>query len=248
MEIMKPPSASLLPLTPREQLRAGRMPHRLVQLFVGLTLYGVSMAMMIRGQLGLDPWDVFHYGVAAQLPLSFGAVVIVVGVLVLLLWIPLRQWPGLGTIANAVVIGIVTDIALALLAPPDALWARGSLMFGGIVLNGIAGAMYIGSQLGPGPRDGLMTGLVRRTGWSVRRVRTAIELAVLGIGWLLGGVVGLGTVLYALLIGPIVQAFLPPLTVRLVPPEGSVAAAEQRLTARRREEGVRSRREARRRG
>jgi uncharacterized membrane protein YczE len=234
MKAMKTSRAPLLPLTPREQLRAGRLPRRLTQLFVGLTLYGVSMAMMIRGQLGLDPWDVFHYGVAAQLPLSFGAVVIAVGVAVLLLWIPLRQWPGLGTVANAIVIGVVTDLALALLEPPDALWARATLMLGGIVLNGIAGAMYIGSQLGPGPRDGLMTGLVRRTGWSVRRVRTSLEVAVLAIGWLLGGVVGLGTVLYALLIGPIMQVFLPPMTVCLQPPAGSVAAAEQRIEARQR--------------
>lgn len=231
-------SAPLLPLTPREQLRAGRMPRRLAQLFAGLILYGVSMAMMIRGQLGLDPWDVFHYGVAEHLPVSFGVVVIGVGVLVLVLWIPLRQWPGLGTVANAVVIGVVTDLALALLSAPDALWARAALMLGGIVLNGIASAMYIGSQLGPGPRDGLMTGLVRRTGLSVRLVRTFLEVSVLTVGWVLGGVVGVGTVLYALLIGPIVQVFLPRLTVRLTPPAGSVAAALDRSARRRERSGA----------
>ena len=199
----------LTPMTPLQQLRAGRTTRRLTQLLVGLTLYGVSMAMMIRSELGLDPWDVFHYGVAEHLPLSFGTVVIVVGALVLLLWIPLRQWPGLGTIANVVVIGLVSDAALALLEAPDAMVARVALLVAGVVLNGIAGALYIGSQFGPGPRDGLMTGLVRRTGGSIRVVRTSIELTVLVVGWLLGGVVGLGTVLYAVAIGPVVQAFLP---------------------------------------
>ncbi|MGH3385295.1 MAG: YczE/YyaS/YitT family protein [Nocardioidaceae bacterium] len=206
-------STQLAALTPLEQLRAGRMPRRLTQLMVGLSLYAVSMAMMIRSQLGLDPWDVFHYGVAEHVPLSFGMVVIVVGVVVLLLWVPLRQWPGLGTIANAVVIGVVTDLTLAVLETPQSLWARAALLVGGVVANGLAGAMYIGSQLGPGPRDGLMTGLVRRTGWSIRLVRTSIEVTVLAVGWLMGGVVGIGTVLYALGIGPLVQVFLPRLVV-----------------------------------
>ena len=216
--VTPPGRPELLPLSPREQLRAGRLPRRLVQLYVGLTLYGVSMAMMVRSELGLDPWDVFHDGLTRRTPLSFGTVVVVVGVVVLLLWIPLRQWPGLGTVSNAVVIGVVTDVGLALLATPSALGARGALLVGGIVLNGLAGALYIGSQLGPGPRDGLMTGLVRRTGGSVRLIRTGIELTVLAVGWLLGGVVGLGTVLYAVSIGPLVQFFLPRLTVRLQPP------------------------------
>lgn len=206
-------STQLAALTPLEQLRAGRMPRRLTQLMVGLSLYAVSMAMMIRSQLGLDPWDVFHYGVAEHVPLSFGIVVIVVGVVVLLLWVPLRQWPGLGTIANAIVIGVVTDLTLAVLETPESLWARAALLVGGVVVNGLAGAMYIGSQLGPGPRDGLMTGLVRRTGWSIRLVRTSIEVTVLAVGWLMGGVVGIGTVLYALGIGPLVQVFLPRLVV-----------------------------------
>jgi uncharacterized membrane protein YczE len=191
------------------------MPRRLLQLAVGLTLYGVSMALMVRGTLGLDPWDVFHLGVARHLPLSFGGVVIATGVVVLLLWVPLRQLPGLGTIANAVLIGLVTDVALALLAAPEQLALRGALRVGGVLLNAVATALYLGSQLGPGPRDGLMTGLVRRTGWSVRVVRTSIELSVVAVGWLLGGVVGVGTVFYALSIGPLVQLLLPRFIVEL---------------------------------
>jgi uncharacterized membrane protein YczE len=175
------------------------------------------MALMVRGTLGLDPWDVFHLGVARHLPLSFGGVVIATGVVVLLLWVPLRQLPGLGTIANAVLIGLVTDVALALLAAPEQLALRGALLVGGVLLNAVATALYIGSQLGPGPRDGLMTGLVRRTGWSVRVVRTSIELSVVAVGWLLGGVVGVGTVVYALSIGPLVQLLLPRFIVELPP-------------------------------
>jgi uncharacterized membrane protein YczE len=205
-------------MTPLQQLRAGRTTRRLVQLAVGLTLYGVSMGMMVRSGLGLDPWDVFHYGIAQHLPVSFGTVTIIVGAAVLLLWIPLRQWPGLGTVANVVVIGLATDATLALLGAPDLMAARVALLLGGIVLNGLAGALYIGSQFGPGPRDGLMTGLVRRTGGSFRLVRTSIELTVLVVGWLMGGVVGLGTVLYAVLIGPVVQVFLPIFTVPLALP------------------------------
>lgn len=213
-------------LTPLQQLRAGRLGRRLPQLFVGLLLYGVSMAMLVRSTLGLDPWDVFHYGVAEKLPLSFGMVVIVVGVLVLLLWIPLRQMPGLGTIANAIVIGLATDAALALIPEPGELAPRLVLLLSGVVLNGLAGALYIGAQLGPGPRDGLMTGLVRRTGLSVRLVRTTLELTVLGIGFALGGTVGLGTVVYALSIGPLVQLMLPHLIVHLTPPPTSAAQLE----------------------
>ncbi len=205
----------LLQIGPVEQLRAGRLPLRLVQLFVGLSLFGVSMAMMIRGVLGLNPWDVFHFGVALHVPWSFGMVVIASSFVVLLLWIPLRQMPGLGTIANSVWIGAATDVTLAVLVEPHGLPARMGLMLGGIVLNGLASALYIGSQLGPGPRDGLMTGLHRRTGTSLRIVRTGIEIGVLVIGWLLGGTVGVGTVIYALAIGPLVQFFLPLCTVRL---------------------------------
>ena len=202
-------------LSPLAQLRAGRLTRRLTQLAVGLVLYGVSMAMMVRGGLGLDPWDVFHYGVASGIPLTFGGVVIVTGVAVLLLWIPLRQMPGLGTVANAVLIGLATDAALAVLVTPEAFAGRLGLLLGGVALNGLATALYIGSQFGPGPRDGLMTGLVRRTGLSVRLVRTSIEVSVVAVGWLLGGVVGAGTVLYALAIGPLVQLLLPRFIVDL---------------------------------
>ncbi|MGH3364378.1 MAG: YczE/YyaS/YitT family protein [Nocardioidaceae bacterium] len=213
------PAAQLANLSPAEQLRAGRLGRRLPQLMAGLVLYGVSMAMMVRSGLGLDPWDVLHYGVATWLPLTFGGVVIATGVAVLLLWIPLRQMPGLGTVANAVVIGLATDAALALLVTSEGMAARTAMLAGGIVLNGLATALYIGAQLGPGPRDGLMTGLVRRTGWSVRVVRTSIELSVVVTGWLLGGVVGVGTIAYALAIGPLVQMMLPHLVVELPDPD-----------------------------
>ncbi len=202
-------------LTPWQQLRAPRMGRRTAQLALGLWLYGASMAMMVESHLGLDPWDVLHDGISKRLPLSFGTVVIVTGALVLLLWVPLRQLPGLGTVANVVVIGLATDATLAALHEPAGLAARGALLAAGIVLNGVAGGLYIGAQLGPGPRDGLMTGLVRRTGWSVRTVRTSIEVGVLAFGFLLGGTVGIGTVAYALMIGPLVQLFLPRFVVPL---------------------------------
>lgn len=191
--------------------------RRLPQLLAGLALYGVSMAMQIRSGLGLNPWDVLHEGLARQTPLSFGTITAITGAIVLLLWIPLRQRPGVGTVANVVVIAAVVDVALALLGRPDAPAARIALLVGGIVLNGVATAAYVGARLGPGPRDGLMTGLSARTGRSVRLVRTSIEVAVLATGWLLGGTVGVGTVLYALAIGPLTQAFLPFFAVRTRP-------------------------------
>lgn len=191
-----------------------RLPRRLGQLYLGLVLYGVSMAMMIESRLGLNPWDVLHQGLAGQTGLSFGTVTVITGAVVLLLWIPLRQRPGLGTVSNVLVIGVAVDVSLALLPGPSALAARVPLLIGGIVLNGLATGLYVGSRLGPGPRDGLMTGWVaRHPTHSVRLVRTVIEVAVLGVGWLLGGTVGLGTVLYAVAIGPLVQLFLPLCTV-----------------------------------
>lgn len=211
-------STVLADLGPVAQVRAGQLPRRLSQLLAGLALYGVSMAMMIRSALGLDPWDVFHYGVASHLPLSFGTVVTLVGFVVLLAWIPLRQAPGLGTIANVLVIGVTSDVTLSMLHRPSEVWLRAVLLTLGIVLNGLAGAMYIGAQLGPGPRDGLMTGISRRSGLSIRLVRTVQEILVVGVGFALGGTVGLGTVFYALSIGPLVQRFLPLLVVRLDPP------------------------------
>jgi uncharacterized membrane protein YczE len=211
-------STLLADLGPAAQLRAGQLPRRLSQLLAGLALYGISMAMMIRSALGLDPWDVFHYGVTGHLPLSFGAVVTLVGFVVLLAWIPLRQAPGFGTVANVLVIGVVSDATLSVLPRPSELWLRVVLLALGVVLNGLAGAMYIGAQLGPGPRDGLMTGISRRSGLSIRLVRTVQEVVVVGVGFALGGTVGLGTVFYALSIGPLVQRFLPLLVVRLEPP------------------------------
>ncbi|MBM7416613.1 MULTISPECIES: YitT family protein [Nocardiaceae] len=174
----------------------------------GLTLYGTSMAMMITGGLGLNPWDVFHQGLAARLPISFGAITAVTGVMVLLLWIPLRQRPGTGTVANIVIIAVSVDLVSGWLPDVSSIPSRTAMLTGGVVLNGLATAAYISAGLGAGPRDGLMTGLVARTGLSVRLVRTVIELAVLGTGWLLGGTAGVGTVLYALAIGPLVHFFL----------------------------------------
>jgi len=198
--------------------------RRLPQLFGGLVLYGTSMAMQLRATLGLDPWDVFHQGVARHLPVTFGTVVAITGVAVLLLWIPLRQRPGIGTVANVIVIAVSVDVALALIAEPTGLPARICMLVAGIVLNGVASAAYIGARLGPGPRDGLMTGLAARTGWSIRLVRTGIELTVLATGWLLGGTVGVGTVIYALAIGPLTQAFLPWFAVS---PRGSRASTDE---------------------
>ncbi|MBD2758715.1 hypothetical protein IEE94_04210 [Yimella sp. cx-573] len=223
------PRRELANLSPIEQLRAGRMPRRLVQLFIGLSLYGLAMAMMVRAGIGLDPWDVFHYGVFLHTGWTLGVTVIVVSIPVLLLWAPLRQWPGLGTIANTVWIGVATDISLALVPTPHGLFNQTSMFIAGLVINALGGALYIGSQLGPGPRDGLMTGLHRRTGVSLRLVRTGIELTVLAIGWLLGGIVGVGTLLYALLIGPLVQAFLPRCIVEL---PGHTTPSEEELAER----------------
>jgi len=209
------PAPALVDLGPLAQLRAGRLPRRLVQLAVGLWLYGVSLAMMVRGGLGLAPWDVLHSGLIRYVPLSLGQAVILTSFLVLVAWVPLREQPGLGTLANAVLVGIATDATLAVLAHPDALVADLALMAGGVVLCGAATAMYIGAQLGRGPRDGLMTGLHRRTGLSLRLVRTGLEVGVVVLGLLLGGVLGVGTVVFALAIGPLAQALLPVFLVRL---------------------------------
>ena len=215
MSILASPRPGLTDLGPVAQLRAGRLGRRLPQLYVGLVLYGVSLAMMVRADLGLAPWDVLHSGLAQLVPLTIGQVIVVMSFVVLLLWIPLREVPGLGTISNALVIGVALDAALALLDAPGALWLRTALLAGGVLLNGLATALYIGSQFGRGPRDGLMTGLHRRTGRSLRLVRTGLEVAVVLLGLLLGGVAGLGTVVYALAIGPLTQALLPLCTVPL---------------------------------
>ncbi|MEV4989525.1 YczE/YyaS/YitT family protein [Pseudarthrobacter sp. LMD1-1-1.1] len=185
------------------------MTRRLVQLFTGLAMYGISLAMFIRAGLGLDPWDVFHQGLANRSGLSIGVVVIAASFLVLLLWIPLRQMPGFGTLCNAILVGVFADIGLAVIPPVTPLAAQIGLLAGAVLVNAVASALYIGAGFGPGARDGLMTGLARRTGWTVRFSRTLIEVTVLAAGWLLGGSVGVGTVVYALAIGPLVHILLP---------------------------------------
>ncbi len=185
------------------------MLRRLLQLYVGLSLYGLSTAMFIRSDLGADPWNVFHLGVAKLLAMDIGTVIILTGALVLLLWIPLRLRPGLGTISNVIAIGLAADVALTFIPAIDSLVARSLLLVSAVIVNALATGMYIGAGFGAGPRDGLMTGINARTGWSVRSVRTAIEVSVLLFGWVLGGTFGVGTVLYALSIGPLIQICLP---------------------------------------
>ncbi|GAA1361925.1 membrane protein [Streptomyces beijiangensis] len=198
--------------------------RRLVQLYVGLALYGASSALLVRGGLGLEPWGVLHQGLAERTGLTMGEIAIIVGAAVLLLWIPLRQRPGLGTVSNVFVIGIAIDSTLALLPEVHGLFGRIALTVTGIVLNGVATGLYIAARFGPGPRDGLMTALNRITGRSVRQVRTALEVAVVATGFLLGGTVGVGTVAYALAIGPLAQFFLRVLAVP-APGEGSTVVA-----------------------
>ncbi len=199
-------------------LRHARTARRLGQLYGGLLLYGLSMGLLVRGGLGVMPWDVLHQGLARQLTWSLGTVTVVVGTVVLLAWIPLRQRPGLGTVSNVIVVGLAVDGALAVLPTPSGLPLRAGFAVAGVLLNGVATAAYIGVHFGPGPRDGLMTGLVQRTGGSVRLVRCAIEIGVVACGWLLGGTVGASTILYALAIGPLVHLFLPRLSVVLPAP------------------------------
>lgn len=182
--------------------------RRFIQLQLGLLLYGASLALMVRADLGLNPWSVLHQGLSQLTGLSLGMIVNLVGALVLLIWIPLRQKPGVGTLCNVLVIGTAADVALLALPPIEGLALRIVFLTAAIVLNGAATAAYIGAGLGPGPRDGLTTGLVRISGWRIGWARTAIEVAVLAIGWMLGGVAGVGTVLYALANGPLVQWFM----------------------------------------
>lgn len=185
-----------------------RLLRRIVQLYVGLVLYGISLALLVRADLGLDPWDVLHQGVSEHTGLAIGTVTIIAGAIVLVLWIPLRERPGLGTVSNVIVVGLVMNVALELIARTGHLAVRIPELLGGVLLCGLATGLYVGAALGPGPRDGLMTGLVRRTGRSVRVVRTGIEVTVLVTGWLLGGSVGIGTIVFALAIGPVAQYFL----------------------------------------
>lgn len=207
--------SSLENLSLRAQLRLDRLPLRGAALMAGLTGYGVSLALLIRSTLGADPWDVLHVALADRLGVSVGTVIIAVSFLVLLAWIPLRQHPGIGTLANALWVGVAADITLRLVPEAAGLGAAVAMMLGAIVLNGVSDAVYIGAQLGPGPRDGLMTGLHLRYGMPIGPVRFGIEAAVLLVGWLLGGPVGIGTFLYALAIGPIVHLVLPRVTLRV---------------------------------
>lgn len=204
-------SINLVQLGPIAQLKAGKLPRRIIQLFVGLTLFGISVALMIIGNLGVAPWDALHVGLTMHLPISFGWVFILTSFFVLLIWIPMREIPGIGTIANAIVIGVVADITLQLVGTPDTILQRLIFTLGGILLCGLGSAIYIGAQLGRGPRDGLMTGLNRVTGLPLWFVRTALELTVLITGLILGGMglLGIGTILFALFIGPLTQLMLP---------------------------------------
>jgi uncharacterized membrane protein YczE len=197
----------MLPLPPRAELW-----RRLPRLFAGLVLFGVAIGCLVRADLGLPPWDVLHQGVSEHTGLAMGTASIFVGVAVLLLWLPLRERVGLGTVANALIVGLVIDVTMAVLDTPASMAARVGLLVVGIALFGPGSGLYIGAGLGPGPRDGLMTALARR-GRSVRTVRTAIELAVLVIGFVLGGSVGIGTVVFAVTVGPNVHLFLDRMTI-----------------------------------
>jgi uncharacterized membrane protein YczE len=198
--------------------------RRLAQLYGGLTLYGASGSLILLAGLGNDPWDVFHQGLSRHSGIGTGTWVCIVGALVLLLWIPLRQRPGLGTVSNVIVIGLVMDAMLAWFDQPASPFARVALLVSGVVLNGVATGMYIGANFGPGPRDGLMTGLAAR-GHSIRVVRTGLELTVLLCGFLLGGTVGIGTVAYAVSIGPLAHIFVPFFTVPQVSANAPAHAA-----------------------
>ena len=213
-----PAAPVLADLGPIAQLRAGRLGRRLPQLVIGLWLYGVSLALMFRGDLGLAPWDVLHSGFIQHVPITLGQAVVLMSFVVLLAWIPLREVPGVGTVGNAVLVGISVDVTLGMVGPVDGLVGRGLLMIAGVVLCALATAVYIGAQLGRGPRDGLMTGLHRRTGLSIRLVRTALEVTVVVVGLVLGGAIGLGTVVFALAIGPLTQLMLPWFLVDLAAP------------------------------
>jgi uncharacterized membrane protein YczE len=196
-----------------EPVPADRRARRLAQLVVGLVGYGVTASMLVLAGLGLDPWDVFHQGLSRTFGLGIGTWAVIASVLVLVCgWIPLRQRPGLGTVMNAVMVGLVMDVILATVHPPHALWARIALLVGGVIGNGLATGFYIGAGLGPGPRDGLSTGIAGR-GYSMRVVRTTIEGSVLVTGFLLGGTVGVGTILYATAIGPITHLTIPALAI-----------------------------------
>ncbi|MET4780312.1 hypothetical protein [Glaciihabitans sp. UYNi722] len=207
------------------------MTRRIAQLLVGLFLYGIAIAMMVQAQVGVSPWDVLSQGVARLTGIQFGWVTNIIGLAVLLLWIPLRQRPGVGTLLNVLLVGPSAQLGLTILPQPDQLWARILLFAGGLALLAIATGLYIGARFGPGPRDGLMTGIHRRWGWRIWIVRTSIEVVVLGIGWLLGGNVGFGTLAFALLVGPMVNLTMPFLRVPELPPRNRVVEGDAETSA-----------------
>ncbi|MGW5664235.1 membrane protein YczE [Streptomyces sp. NPDC003758] len=204
-----------------------RRGRRLLQLYAGLALYGASSALLVKAGLGLEPWNVLHQGLSELTGLSMGVVLTIVGATVLLLWIPLRQRPGLGTVSNVLVIGFAMDATLAVLPEVRSLAVRVPLLVAGVVLNGVATGLYIAADFGPGPRDGLMTGLHRRTGRSIRLIRTAVEITVVATGFALGGTVGIGTIVYALSIGPLAQFFLRVFAAPAASGRSTVVAAGQ---------------------
>jgi uncharacterized membrane protein YczE len=213
------------------------MPRRITQLLIGLLLYGMGIAFIVRGAIGAAPWDVLTQGISRHVPLSFGVITILISIVVLLLWIPLRQRPGVGTLLNALLVGPAADLGFLLIPASDSLWVRVPFFILGLLLLSAATGLYIGAAFGPGPRDGLMTGLHRRTGWPIWIVRTALEVLVVAIGWVLGGNVGIGTVAFALLVGPLCQFFLRIFTIRLQPetdrssPQTALAPSRSRRDA-----------------
>jgi uncharacterized membrane protein YczE len=208
-----------------QRVRGGRT-GRMVQLLLGLFLYGIAIAMMIRAAVGISPWDVLAQGLSLKTGLGFGLVTNIVGGFVLLLWIPIRQRLGIGTVLNALLIGPSADVGLSLIAEPSQLWLRILLFAGGLFLLAVATGLYLGGRFGPGPRDGLMTGISNKFGWPIWAVRTSLEVTVLAIGWLLGGNVGFGTLAFALLVGPLVNWTMPLFHIRPRPvAAGSASSA-----------------------
>ncbi|WP_228479969.1 YczE/YyaS/YitT family protein [Microbacterium abyssi] len=200
------------------RVRGRRLPRRIAQLLVGLFLYGIGIAFMVRGEIGAAPWDVLSQGISRHVPLSFGVITILTSVVVLLLWLPLRQRYGVGTLLNALLVGPAADVGLLLIPVGQPLWLRVCFFVIGLLVLAAATGLYIGAHFGPGPRDGLMTGLHNRTGWSIWIVRTGIEIVVVAVGWSLGGNVGIGTLAFALLIGPLCQYFMRIFAIRIPAP------------------------------
>ena len=208
-----------------------RLPLRYTTLLIGLFLYGIAIAMMVQAAIGIAPWDVLSQGISIHTGIAFGWVTNLVGVVVLLLWIPIRQKPGIGTVLNALLIGPSAQLGLGIIPTPTILWEQILLFAGGLLLLAFATGLYLGARLGPGPRDGLMTGIHNRWGWKIWIVRASIELAVLVIGWLLGGNVGVGTLAFALLVGPLVHIAMPLLVIRERPAAASASPGDSASTA-----------------